>query len=176
MPIRRTFELTPEVSWRCRLKSRLSTPWWQCRSWSTDIDTALAVICRVLRGGGRLVNLATNWGSLFWSGGDRRLTAKVLNAWENHAPYPNLPVVLPGLLAHHGFIAVSQRPVTIMNRHFHPNTFAWSAAHLMSAYAQSTGELSDAERDQWLTSLRDAEADGVHFLSSVPVLTTATAL
>lgn len=147
----------------------------QVLEYVADIDTALTEIHRVLRGGGRLVNLATNWGSLFWSGGNPRLTATVIEAWDGHAPHPNLPVTLPGLLARHGFIAVSQRPVTIMNRHFHPNTFAWGAAHLMAAFAHGVGALSDDERDEWLTSLRDAEAAGVHFLSSVPVLTVAVA-
>jgi SAM-dependent methyltransferase len=146
----------------------------QVLEYVTDINAALAEIHRVLRGGGRLVNVATNWGSLFWSGGDPRLTAKVLRAWDQHAPHPNLPVELPVLLHRHGFVAVAQRPVTIMNRHFHPATFAWGAAQLMAAFALSIGALTDSERVDWLTSLRNAEAEGVHFLSSVPVLTVAT--
>ena len=97
-----------------------------------------------------------------------------MSAWEHHAPHPNLPVALPSLLCGHGYGGVTQRPLTILNRHFHPNSFSWGAAHLMAAFARSRGALTAAELDQWVASLEDADAAGAHFLSSVPVLTVAT--
>jgi SAM-dependent methyltransferase len=141
-----------------------------------DLDRALAEIRRVTRASGRFVNVATNWGALFWSGGDAALTAAVLQAWEQHAPHPNLPVSLPSRLEAHGFGGIAQRPVTIINRRFHPNSFSWSAARLMAAFAQRTGALDEGQLDAWHQSLRDADAAGLHFLSSVPVLTVATRL
>ena len=138
------------------------------------VEAALAEIGRVTRPGGRFVNVATNWGSLFWSGGDPNLTRQVLSVWEHHAPHPNLPVALPSLLRGHGYGGVTQRPVTILNRRFCPNSFSWGAARLMAAFARSRGALTAAELDQWLASLADADATGAHFLSSVPVLTVAT--
>jgi arsenite methyltransferase len=139
-----------------------------------DVDAAIGEIHRVTRPHGRFVNLATNWGALFWTGGDPGLTAAVLRAWEAHAPHPNLPVSLPARLEAHGFVGIAQRPVTIINRRFHANSFAWSAARLMAAFAQRTGALDEAQLDAWQQSLRDADGAGEHFLSSVPVLTVAT--
>jgi ubiquinone/menaquinone biosynthesis C-methylase UbiE len=138
------------------------------------LAAALAEIARVTRPGSRFVNVATNWGSLFWSGGDEAATARILAAWQRHAPHPNLPVALPALLEAAGFSAVSQRPLTIVNRHIQPSTFAHGAARLMAAFALAQGDVERAAADAWLASLERADAEGRHFLSVVPVLTTAT--
>jgi hypothetical protein len=68
------------------------------------------------------VNVATDWSALFLTGGDRDLTSRTLSIWRRHAPHPNLPIALPSLLNAAGFGAVRQNPITIANRHFHPNT------------------------------------------------------
>ena len=46
----------------------------------------------------------------------------------------------------------------------------------MGAYALGSGALDRNDIDAWLSSLVDADAAGAHFLSSVPILTVATAL
>jgi len=148
----------------------------QVLEYVSDVDAAVAELARVTRRGGRFVNVATNWGALFWHGADPELTDRVLRVWAQHAPHPNLPVTLPSLLSARGFGAVSQRPVTIVNRRFHPNTFAWSAAQLIAAFVHGTGAVSDNDLDAWQHGLRNADAAGTHFLSSVPVLTVATRL
>ena len=102
----------------------------QVLEYVADVDRALREIRRVTRPGGRLVNVATNWAALFWSGGDPSLTTAVLAAWEQHAFYPNLPVELPGRLHAAGFGGTTQQPITIVNRRFHPNSFSWWAAQL----------------------------------------------
>jgi arsenite methyltransferase len=55
-----------------------------------DVETAVAEAARVTKPGGRFVNVATNWGSLWWAGGEAELTARMVSAWHGHAPHPNL--------------------------------------------------------------------------------------
>lgn len=139
-----------------------------------DVDSALAKIARLTRPGGRFVNVATNWGSLWWTGGDRELTAQLLSAWDGHAPHPNLPVVLPLLLERAGFSAVHQRPLTILNRHFHPDSFSYWAARLIAAFARTNSDVSQDDVSRWLDSLAAADTDRHYMFSVVPVLTTAS--
>jgi arsenite methyltransferase len=145
----------------------------QVLEYVAHVGAALGEIARVTRRGGRFVNVATNWGSLFWSGGNEDTTARVLSAWQRHAPHPNLPVDLPSLLAAAGFAGVNQRPLTIVNRHVHPSTFVHGAARLMAAFAIGQGDVDRASADAWLASLARADAEGRHFVSVVPILTTA---
>ena len=138
------------------------------------VEAAVAELWRVSRPGGRFINVATNWGSLFLHGGDPRLTERIVTTWERHAPHPDLPVALPGMLTTAGFDAVGQEPVTIMNRRFEPGTYGHGAARLMAAFAVVVGDLDDGDAGEWLDSLERADVAGDYFVSVVPVITTAT--
>jgi SAM-dependent methyltransferase len=146
----------------------------QVLEYVAEVDDAVTELARVTRPGGRFVNVATNWGALFWRGGDDDLTARILSAWHEHAPHPNLPVGLPRRLRSAGFDAVKQRPVAIVNRHCHPGTFSHGIARLMAAFACDLGAVERDAAGSWLAGLERADADGEFFVSSVPVLTTAT--
>ena len=142
----------------------------------TNVEEAVVQLHRVTSTGGRFVNVATNWGALFWTGGDSDLTSRMVSIWRRHAPHPNLPIALPSLLNAAGFGAVRQSPITIVNRHFHPNTFGYGIAHLMAAFALARNEMSQDEIDSWLASLAEGDNHNRYFLSSVPILTVATRL
>ena len=139
-----------------------------------DAPGALAELRRVLKPGGRFHCLATNWDSAFWHGPDEALTAEIVQVWDRHAPWPNLPARLPPMLARVGFGNIRTLPVPIVNPDLHENTFAWWIARLMAAYAVERG-VAAARAEKWLAALDEAEAEGEFFFSSVPILTTAIA-
>lgn len=139
-----------------------------------EVEAALAELRRVLKPGGRFLCLATNWDSAFWHGAEPALTRAMMDAWDAHAPHPNLPARLSPLLVAARFRNVRQIPVPIVNPSLHENSFAYWGARLMAAYAVETGMA--AERAQaWLDQLDRAEEADEFFFSSVPILTTATA-
>src|SRR5579864_3044601 len=63
-----------------------------------DIGKALDEISRVLRPGGRFINLATNWSSLVWHSEQPERMQRVLAAFSAHAPHPDLPAILAAAL------------------------------------------------------------------------------
>lgn len=138
-----------------------------------DVAAAMTELARVTRPGGRFVNVATLWSSLGWHGGDAALTRRVLAAWDAHAPHPDLPTTLPGLLRDAGFVEVRQQPLAILDRVFQPDGFAFGAAHLMAAHARSLGGVDGDEAEAWLESLRAAGSRGTLLVAVIPVLTTA---
>ena len=139
-----------------------------------DVEVALAELARVTRAGGRFLNVATNWATLFVNGGDAALTKRIAGVWDRHAPHPNLPVELPNMLRRAGFTSVLQTPLPLANRTFNRSTWGFGIAHLMAAFAMSAGDVDDETSARWLNDLEDAATRGELFMSVMPIMTTAT--
>ena len=111
-----------------------------------DIAGALAEMRRVLRRGGRLLVLDTDWDSLVWHAPDAELMTRVLAAWEEHLADPHLPRSLGRSLRETGFVggppdgaAAAQRGRSARQLQRDPSS-AWSPA------SSSTGTASPARR------------------------------
>ena len=139
-----------------------------------EAEAALAELARVLKPGGRLLCLATNWHSAFWHGAPAALTAEITSAWDNHAAHPNLPARLPPMMARAGVRAIAQIPVPVVDPDLHAESFAYWTARLMAAHARDEGVPPD-RATRWLAELDRAEAEGEFFFSMVPILTEGTA-
>ena len=55
-----------------------------------DLDQARRELYRVLRTGGRVLVLTTNWSSVVWNSDRPEGMKQVLEGWEQQAPFDNL--------------------------------------------------------------------------------------
>jgi SAM-dependent methyltransferase len=137
------------------------------------LDQALAEIRRVLRPGGRLAVLATNWDSVVWFSQERERMARVLDANRRHPTVPNLPAILASRLRAVGLMPVGQQAVPIVNGSYNENSFSYWLAHILAHYCVEEGVLRAAEAKAWLAEFQALDQEGAYHFSLLPILTTA---
>jgi SAM-dependent methyltransferase len=124
-----------------------------------DVPAALAEVHRVLRPGGRVLLLDTDWDSIVWHSGDEERMARVLGAWEQHLVDPRLPRKLRGLLERAGFEVAPPRIVPLFNAGFDPASFSVGLVELVAAFVVGRDGLTAEEVDAWASDLRSLGAD-----------------
>ena len=140
------------------------------------LDDALREIQRVLRPGGRVVILATNWSSLVWYSDQPARMKRVLEAFVAHAPYPDLPAMLPARLREFGMTAIRQTPVPVLNTSYHANSFSYWLARMIGPFVLGRQAVTAADAAAWLKEFDELEHRAAYFFSSTPILTEATRL
>jgi arsenite methyltransferase len=137
-------------------------------------DAALHQLARVLRAGGRLVIIDTDWDSLVWAATDRRRAARIAAAWNEHLPHPYLPRSLAPRLRAAGFEVGEVRIVPILNTAYDATTFSYNIAPLITAFVPGHGGISEDEATEWLNDLAELQKQGRYFFSVNRYLFAAT--
>lgn len=130
----------------------------------TEIERALAEAAHVLKPGGRLVVVDTDWDSCVWLTGNRERHRRILEARLGEFAQPHLPPLLPAMLQRAGLDLLSVEVHPILNLRYESDSFS---AGLMEATPKIVTKfgITLAEAEAWVRDLKSRTSEGDYFFS-----------
>jgi arsenite methyltransferase len=131
----------------------------QVLEYVADVPRALAEIRRVLRPGGRVALLDTDWDSIVWHSSDPARMERVLAAWAEHLVDPWLPRTLQAALRRAEFAPEPPEVVPLLNVGHTDAMYSARAIGLIAGYVPGHRGVTQAEADAWAEDLRSMGDD-----------------
>lgn len=124
-----------------------------------DVETAITELYRVIKPGGRIAVLETDWRGAVISSSDHALTRTLVETWDATVSSPNLPPILTPLLRSAGFNAIQVQAIPILNTSYIGTNYGAGMIKLLAKNAVKRKVVEQEEADRWLQQIKELAAE-----------------
>jgi arsenite methyltransferase len=139
-----------------------------------EYEKALSEMFRVLKPGGRVLVLETDWRSTVLHSNDEVLTEKVIEAWDKAVPSPRLPARLGRALRSAGFDAIGVDAIPNISTTCEKGSFSMTMMEQCALSACEQGTISKEKGREWIADLVALGENHEYFLCVNRFLFSAT--
>ena len=138
----------------------------QVAEYVPDVGRVLSEAFRVLRQGGRIVLVATDWDALIWHTESPDRMALILKSWETHCAHPHLPRSLAARLGRAGFRFQELAVFPILNLQWDDDLYSKGLAGLIREFVERKNEVPANDLLGWYEEFGLLSEAGRYFFSS----------
>lgn len=138
-----------------------------------DFDKALGELFRVLKPGGRLAIVETEWQGTILNHPDRELTRRLLDSLDDARGNPHIARGLRPCLLRLRFSSVRVEAIPLLNAGYSDNCFSKGMLDGMVSSARRQGLIDDQQADSWTTTLETLIENNEYFFCVNRFLFTA---
>ena len=128
-----------------------------------NLEQSIAELARVLKPGGRLAVIETDWRGIVLNSANSSTTDRIFNAFDEIVPNANLPAKLIPMLKAAGFGAIKVDAIPIINTSNTSANFSSSSLKWASDLAVKEKKVSLLEAQVWLEDIDEKAASGEYF-------------